>query len=75
MAELTITVPDPEVPRVQTAMGILLGFVDGNDDPRDATAEEVRQYLVDKLIGVVKKQEQREAGATAAGAITPINAT
>jgi hypothetical protein len=75
MAQLIITVPDPEVPRVQAAMGSLLSLVDQDDNPRGATAEEVRQYLVDMLIGRVTKEEQRVAGATAANAVAPITAT
>jgi hypothetical protein len=59
MAELTITLNDAHVPRVQTAMGALLGVTDGNGDPRDATAEEIRQHLVDYLKDRVLKMEMQ----------------
>jgi len=59
MAQLTITIDDAHVPRVQTAMGLLLGVTDANGDPRDATAEEVRQHLVDYLKDRVLKMEMQ----------------
>ncbi|WP_455363579.1 hypothetical protein [[Eubacterium] cellulosolvens] len=75
MATLTVTVPDAQVPRVQAAMGAYLQTLDGSLNPRDATAEEVRQYLVDHLIAVVVKQEQKTAEADARLTVTPIGAT
>lgn len=75
MAQLTITVPDPQVPRVQAAMGKLLELRDGNGDIRDATAEEVRQYLVDKLKQVVFTQEKRDAAGAAEAGVTEVDAT
>jgi hypothetical protein len=75
MATLTVTVPDPQVPRVQTAIGRELQLFDAGLNRRDATAEEVRQYLVDQLKAVVVKQEQIIAVADARGTVTPIDAT
>ena len=75
MATLTVTVPDPQVPRVQAALGKHLQLFDGSLNPRDATAEEVRQWLVDQLIAVVVKQEQIDAVADARATVTPIGAT
>lgn len=72
MAELTITVPDPQVPRIQAAFGTRLGLVDGANLPRDATTEEVRQQLIQHLQGVVLAEERKPAIEAAADAVTPI---
>jgi hypothetical protein len=75
MAQMTVTVPDPEVPRVQAAIGQRLNHQSGIFEPRVATAEEVRQFLVDHLIQTVREVE-REAGRQAAdSAVTDIGAT
>lgn len=75
MAQLTITVPDAQVPRVQTAFGAVLDLRDGNGDLRDATADEVRQYLVDKLKQIVRLHESQEATETAVAAVVDVDAT
>lgn len=75
MAELTITVPDPQVPRVQAALGNVLSLVDGNGDRRDATAEEARQFLVDELKNIVAAHERAVAASVATGAVVAIDAT
>ena len=69
MTTLTVTVPDPQVPRIQTAMGAHLRL------GRDATAEEVRQQLVDYLKGVVFHEEASAASDTARDAVTVVDAT
>lgn len=51
MATLSITVPDPQVPRIQAAIGIYLSL------GRDATASEVQEVLVDTLTTIVRKTE------------------
>jgi len=49
MATLTTTIPDAVVPRVQAAVGGIIGLKDVNGNPRPATANEVeaemRAYL------------------------------
>lgn len=69
MASLTITVPDPQVPRVQAALGevMLLG--------RDATSDEVRQFIVDNLKQVVRSVETQDAEETARATVVDIDAT
>jgi len=59
MATLTITVPDPQVPRIQTAVGTYLSL------GRDATADEVRQLLVNQLTQIVRSVEVTEARISA----------
>jgi hypothetical protein len=77
MAALTITVPDPQVPRVQAAVGRAIGLIDGQNppQPRDATADEVRQYLVDLLVQVTRREELRDAVITAEAGVSDIDAT
>jgi hypothetical protein len=69
MASLTITVPDAQVPRVQAAVGKALEL------GQDATTDEVRQFLVDKLIQLVRSVEKREAADAAFSSVTDIGAT
>ena len=75
MADLTITVPDPAVPRVQAAFGRTLGTLDGNGDPRDATTDEVRGVIVSFLEETVQRIEKQDAAQTAADAIVGVGAT
>ena len=72
MAELTITVPDGQVARIQAAMGKRLG-TETDGVARDATSEEIRQACVDYLIENVRHQER--ADAQAAVVVTDIGAT
>lgn len=69
MATLSITVPDPQVPRVQTAIGFYLGL------GRDATADEVRGVLVNLLTQVVRRTEADQAALAAEQSFTDIGAT
>lgn len=75
MATLTLTIPDPQVPRVQAAFGEILELIDGNGDRRDATAEEVRVFLVGKLKQYVRSQEARAASDAAGAAVTDVDVT
>ena len=65
MATLTITIPDPQVPRVQTAVGLYLSL------GRDATAQEVQDFLVDTLKETVRKGEVNQAREDADSGFTP----
>lgn len=69
MAQLTITVPDPAVARVRVAMGKILGL------QRDATVDEVRQFIVDTLTEYVQRQEIADARQAAKDAATDLGAT
>lgn len=53
MAILVITVPDAEVPRIRKAFGEYLRL------GRDATAEEIRQWLIKTAKEAIKEQEHR----------------
>lgn len=69
MATLILTVPDPQVPRVRTAVGLYLGL------GRDATTEEVRTFLVDVLKETVRKGEVGDARQTADDTFVPPDVT
>lgn len=69
MATLSITVPDAQVPRVQAALGRALGL------EGDATADQVRQFLVDTLVEAVLAQERAEAAKAARDGVTEVGAT
>jgi hypothetical protein len=75
MATLSITVPDAQIPRVQAAIGFKLGLFDANRQPRLATAEEVRQYLVQVIIDDTRIYEADQAEKAARDAVTEIGAT
>jgi len=75
MATLSITVPDAQVPRVLTAYGARLGLTDQDGNARDATADEIRQYLVDRIRADVRIHELREARLAADAGITEVDAT
>ena len=61
MAQMILTVNDTHVPRIRAAFGTLLGTVDENGVARDATAEEIRQYLIEHIKDRVIRQEQLAA--------------
>lgn len=63
MATMTLTIDDAHVPRVLTAFGSLHNYVDGNGDPRDATAEEVRTHLIAYLKERVLRYERSQIAA------------
>jgi hypothetical protein len=69
MATLTITIPDPQVPRIQTGVGLYLGI------GRDATAQEVQNFLVEVLKDVVRKGEVGQARKDADDNFVPPDVT
>lgn len=54
MADLTLTVNDTHIPRIQAAFGEMLGL------EGDATAEDIRQYLIAYMKDVTINYEQRQ---------------
>lgn len=64
MANLTITVPDAELPRIQAAFGQFLGTQTAGV-PRPATAGEIRAWIISQCINVVKGVEENTAFDTA----------
>lgn len=56
MADITITIPDPQIDRVRNAFAPRVG-----KDPADVTVEDFRQALIDIVIRIVRAYEQTEA--------------
>lgn len=53
MATMTLTIDDTHVARIQAAFGVILGL------GGDATAEDVRQYLIEHLKDRVRQTEMQ----------------
>jgi hypothetical protein len=60
MADMTITVPDADVPRVQEAYGSILGKKDAGGNPRPATNAEVQKATTDWLRDSTMDYERRK---------------
>lgn len=70
MAQLTITVPDAQVPRIRAAFAPRV-----MKDAADVTAEDVRLALIDIVKKIVRGHEAQEAEATARAGIVDVDAT
>lgn len=64
MADMTITIPDQDVPRVTEAYGSILNKRDENGDPRPATPAEVDKAITDWLHQSTLDYERRKNMAT-----------
>jgi len=72
MATLTISTTAPQDARIVAAYGKYLGTTDGNGDPRNATAAEVKQAIINNIKQVVFDQEHKAAlAAVSTGTISP----
>jgi hypothetical protein len=60
MADMIITVPDPDVPRVQEAYGSILGKKDVSGNPRPATNAEVQKATTDWIHQSTVDYERRK---------------
>ena len=70
MPTLTIVTTAAQGTRVAAAFGKSLNLKDANDQPRNATNAEVREYLVKAIRDVVRSVEQREAEQAALAAVS-----
>lgn len=61
MATISITISAAHVNRARTAYGKYLNLTDGNGNPRDATAAEVKQDLINRVKQITFDQEDRAA--------------
>lgn len=75
MGTLTITTTAPQDVRLIAAYTDLIKPLDGNGDPRNATAEEIKARVIQGIKSVVHGFETHEAAALAADAIIPIEPT
>lgn len=57
MAQITIDIPDAQLPRVRAAFAARAGF----DDPADMTLADAKAVLADLIVRVVRAYEREEA--------------
>ena len=72
MGTMTINTTTEQDTRLVAAYTDLLRPVDGNGDPRDATAAEIKARVIEDIKGVVHSYETRVANKAASDAIVPI---
>jgi hypothetical protein len=63
--DITITITNQQGTRVLTALGHKYGLKDGLGSPRDATAQEAKDFIVRHLKQTVLEQERQDAFANA----------
>lgn len=68
MAQLTITIPDAQVPRVRAAFAKRLGLA-----VQDVDAEAIRLELVNLVKIIVRVAEEEEAAAAARAGVTEVD--
>ena len=66
MPDFTLTLTAAQAQRVAVAFGRYGKFTDAQGAPRNATAAEIKEYLVRQLKGVVRQQERGVAEAALA---------
>ena len=66
MPSFTLTVDVTQAQRIATAFGRYWQLKDAQGAPRDATAAEIKTFLVRQLKGVVVQQERNAAQAAIA---------
>jgi len=75
MPSMTINTTSEQAQRVAAAFGKQLNLVDENDEPRDATAAEIKAATIDYIKTTVLRQEQRAAAQVASDAVEGIEPT
>jgi hypothetical protein len=75
MADVTITIPDAQVPRVLDSIGRLTGLVDEFGNPRPATGAEAKTFVAETLKGLIFKEERVDTGTAAADTVDKIDIT
>lgn len=70
MAQLTITIPDPQVDRVREAFSPL-----ARKEPADMTAQDVTDVLIEYVINITKQYEEDVANIAAQASVTEIDVT
>lgn len=64
MPSITLTVTAQQAQRIATAFGETYGLVDATGAPRDATAQEIHDYIVGYIKGIVQGADLRAAQQT-----------
>ncbi len=73
MPQLTINTTTAQANRIAKAFGKVLGLVDGDENPRNATAAEIKAHTIQFLKDTVKRVEQNDAAETAREAVDEID--
>jgi hypothetical protein len=75
MGTMTINTDAGQDTRLVAAYTDLLQPTDGNGDPRDATAAEIKARVIQDIKGVVLGYETREANKVASAAVPSFDPT
>jgi hypothetical protein len=75
MPQLVIDTTAQQAQRLTRACGRQWGLVDENRAPRDATAAEIKIYVIRVLRDIVRKQEERDAAEVIKQNETPFEPT
>ena len=75
MATLTINTTAQQDQRIIAAFGTFLSTKDQDGNPRNATAAEVKDWLIGQLRGVVHSEETKTAVNAAAASVGQIDPT
>ena len=70
MPTMTITTTAGQAARLAEALGRLHGLKDGSGQPRDATAQEIKDFTIQGFRNAVHAYERQKNTATACAAIT-----
>jgi hypothetical protein len=70
MASMTITTTNPQDARIAAAFGSYLGLKDGNGDPRNANAGEIKGEIIAFVKLTVQAYETQQAVSAATAAAT-----
>ncbi len=70
MAQITLTIDDAHVPRLRAAIAEDYNLLDENGVRRSATNAEARQWIMDRIVDVVRRVERRQKEAAALAAVT-----
>ena len=63
MATVTVTfsLDSAVLADLETAFGIQFGLVDANGNPRPATGQEIKQYIIRELKAIYQQHKQNQA--------------
>lgn len=75
MPSTTINYTAAEGARIAYAVGRQKNLKNPDETPRDATAQECKNFVIERLREFVRSVEQQEAAQTATAAVQPIEPT
>ena len=75
MPQITIDFTQAQAQRISDAFTSILRPLDANNDPRQATADDVKEFLMNELRQSVRRQERTEAQQAHESGIVPLDLT